>query len=167
MADQRLTNENRGLKVQVCRQRNAKEFSEKSHVKTSQVLVHAIKEMYCIDVEKAVEIVWRNYKDQPEIWLRMDSRKVGKKSIIKEYINKKGKGHQAHFTQNDKYIGPCSKEGNEPIAYDGYFCFAHDELWVNSDKIPGMNFVEDVLSPKKIRIIKKKPVVVESESEDE
>jgi len=36
-------------------------------------------------------------------------------SIIKDYTNKKGKTHQAHFSPSGKYLGPVSKKGTEPI----------------------------------------------------
>jgi hypothetical protein len=36
-------------------------------------------------------------------------------SIIKDYTNKKGKTHQAHFSPSGKYLGPVSKKGTEPM----------------------------------------------------
>jgi hypothetical protein len=36
-------------------------------------------------------------------------------SIIKNYTNKQGKTHQAHFSPSGKYLGPVSKKGNEPL----------------------------------------------------
>ena len=36
-------------------------------------------------------------------------------SIIKDYTNKQGKTHQAHFSPSGKYLGPVSKKGTQPI----------------------------------------------------
>lgn len=37
-------------------------------------------------------------------------------TIIKDYINKKGFTHQAHFSPGDKYIGPVTKFGSVPLS---------------------------------------------------
>jgi hypothetical protein len=37
-------------------------------------------------------------------------------TIIKDYINKKGFTHQAHFSPSDKYIGPVTKFGSVPLS---------------------------------------------------
>jgi hypothetical protein len=37
-------------------------------------------------------------------------------SIIKPYVNKKGKSHMAHFTPSGKYLGPVSKKGKVPLV---------------------------------------------------
>lgn len=36
-------------------------------------------------------------------------------SIIKDYTNKQGKVHQAHFSSSGKYLGPVSKKGVKPF----------------------------------------------------
>lgn len=55
------------------------------------------------------------------VWKKMNSSVLGVKTIIKEYTNKQGRTHLAHFTIHGKYMGPCSKLGTEPIEYEGYF----------------------------------------------
>ena len=37
-------------------------------------------------------------------------------TIIKDYINKKGFSHQAHFSPGDKYIGPVTKFGSVSLS---------------------------------------------------
>jgi len=36
-------------------------------------------------------------------------------SVIKDYTNKQGKSHQAHFSPKGKYLGPVSKKGEKPF----------------------------------------------------
>tara|TARA_R110000765_G_scaffold380833_1_gene472007 strand:+ start:69 stop:506 length:438 start_codon:yes stop_codon:yes gene_type:complete len=36
-------------------------------------------------------------------------------SVIKDYTNKQGKSHQAHFSPKGKYLGPVSKKGDKPF----------------------------------------------------
>jgi hypothetical protein len=67
-------------------------------------------------------------KKKPPKMVKVNSEVVNIKTEIKEYTNKGGKTHLAHFTMNGKYLGPCSKLGNEPIFYEGWF----DEELVNS-----------------------------------
>jgi len=38
-------------------------------------------------------------------------------SVIKDYTNKRGVVHKAHYNKN-KYIGSCSKLGNVPIIFN-------------------------------------------------
>jgi hypothetical protein len=44
--------------------------------------------------------------------------KVSRPSIIKEYTNKKGKTHLAHFSHYDKYLGSVKSKGETPIPAD-------------------------------------------------
>ena len=36
-------------------------------------------------------------------------------SVIKDYTNKQGKSHKAHFSPKGKYLGPVSKKGDKPF----------------------------------------------------
>lgn len=54
-------------------------------------------------------------------FIKVNSSVLNLKTEIRPYTNKRGQTHLAHFTQNGRYYGPCSKYGNEPIEYEGYF----------------------------------------------
>jgi hypothetical protein len=54
-------------------------------------------------------------------FIKMNSGTLNLKTVIGPYTNKRGKTHMAHFTQNGRYYGPCSKYGDVPVEYDGYF----------------------------------------------
>jgi hypothetical protein len=60
------------------------------------------------------------------VWKKMHSSVLGIKTIIKEYTNKQGRSHLAHFTIHGKYIGSCSKLGSEPVEYEGNFRVPED-----------------------------------------
>jgi len=38
-------------------------------------------------------------------------------TIVKEYMNKAGYTHMAHFSPSGNYLGRCSDMGNEPVEY--------------------------------------------------
>jgi hypothetical protein len=73
-------------------------------------------------------------------------------SIIKDYTNKQGKTHQAHFSPSGKYLGPVSKKGNEPILLLGYKTKKVVELPKIEDK-PAKMF--------KLPQIQDKPAIIE------
>ena len=70
---------------------------------------------YVIPTGNVAEI-W-NYVRTSNLALPIDSSVVGKFSTIKEYENKKGFKHMAHFNGNGKYIGTVSKLGKDPVSY--------------------------------------------------
>ena len=79
-----------------------------------------------IDVKK---YIYKYMKDSNVTFSKhMNSKILNIKSNIKEYTNKSGKNHMAHFTIHDKYLGSVSKLGNELIFYDGYFFIGYDDL---------------------------------------
>ena len=73
-------------------------------------------------------------------------------SIIKDYTNKQGKMHQAHFSPSGKYLGPVSKKGIEPILLLGYKTKKVVELPKIEDK-PAKMF--------KLPQIQDKPAIIE------
>lgn len=54
-------------------------------------------------------------------YVKVHSSILNLKTVIRSYTNKRGHSHMAHFTQNGRYYGPCSKYGDTPVDYDGYF----------------------------------------------
>jgi len=64
-------------------------------------------------------------KDYPfAFWLMGEnSEKLGVKTTIATYENKRGVSHLAHYTYNGDYYGKCSELGDEPIYYKGNFAY--------------------------------------------
>ena len=56
-------------------------------------------------------------------FLSCDSEKIGVLSTIKNYTNKKGKSHKAHFSVYGTYLEKCKKEGEQPKSYKGNFLY--------------------------------------------
>jgi hypothetical protein len=54
-----------------------------------------------------------------------------KKTEIREYKNKAGKTHLAHFFFT-KYLGPCSKMGSTPAVLKSWFNLFNGEFRVNT-----------------------------------
>lgn len=57
------------------------------------------------------------------LFLSCDSEKIGVLSTIKNYTNKKGKSHKAHFSVYGTYLEKCKKEGEPPKSYKGNFLY--------------------------------------------
>jgi len=58
---------------------------------------------------------------------------VKRPSIIKEYTNKKGHSHMAHFTLYHKYLGSVRTLGDEPIPTDFYVVPERETFYVTDE----------------------------------
>lgn len=75
------------------------------------------------------------------------SKLIGKKTIIADYTNKKGKTHQAHYSyqvHNGCYLGPVSKLGNKPIYFDIKIDVEKSNAIIHLDRLLNVDKISDL-----------------------
>ena len=60
---------------------------------------------------------------------------VKRPSVIKPYVNKRGKKHLAHFSPYDKYIGTVKKLGSEPVDCDFWVVPTRDRFTIDEQGV--------------------------------
>jgi len=128
-----------GLKKNVVRFRNDASYYKKGLDYAEYNLLNSWKMLYNAGLRTEVEtMIWTyvdkndghreslnadkvNTPDACRVEKKGSSKLIGRKTIIADYTNKKGKTHKAHYSyqvHNGCYLGPISKLGNEPIYFD-------------------------------------------------
>jgi hypothetical protein len=126
------------LKTEISRQSGLKEFQFNCKAHTFQHLFKSWKMLEAQPRMKyvVVEMIWDYFLTSREkLYIQVRSDVFGDYSIIADYENAKGKKHKAHFKKNGKYIGPVSKLGEKPIAYDTSYPISKDRFTLNISKL--------------------------------
>lgn len=107
------------LKYQISRQVGMKEDAYASNLYLQKNLIQSWKTMMpLIEREVLSNMIWTFVENSPfEISIPIESRYLNIYSTIKEYENKKGKKHLAHFSCYDNYLGDVKKLGSIPISF--------------------------------------------------
>ena len=110
-----------GLKQAIGKQSNLKKCAVAQLDQMNELFAQSIGEMFELDVatDKITDLIWE-YVNINKLWWKGDSERLGVRSTIADYTNKKGRTSKAHYTQNGKYLKPA-KEGDVPISYEGNF----------------------------------------------
>ena len=118
---QQLVDENIGVKTN-CKTQYIEKLNWQRNFNENEINVLKMwKSMYQNDID-IISYTKTYVKNRPiSTMIRINSERVGVKSTISTYTNKKGIKSLVHFTANGKYIGSVSTLGVKPIYYDGYF----------------------------------------------
>jgi hypothetical protein len=109
-----------GLKTEVSRQVGLKNWENSCKDYTTECLIKSWKEGRYVD--KTEKLAWDYVENAPfTIWKSLKSDLIGIYSKIDVYENKKGVKSQAHYSQNNKYLGSVKALGDKPIGYLGNF----------------------------------------------
>ena len=99
------------------------------------------------------------------------SKLIGRKSIIADYTNKKGKTHKAHYSyqvHNNCYIGRVSELGNEPIYFTITTDITKSNGRLNINKLATAEKISDLfelIEESKVEVEKEEEVKVEEKIE--
>lgn len=136
MAAPALNNTEVGLKTQIVRQRNMKEWAQKRASDRTMQLFIAYVQIWATTPGLGTNMFWDFVKNDPEgVWVKLDSKDVGVYSHIAEYTNTKGTKSQVHYTENGRYIGSVKKLGDKPISYTGNFRVNIERFLLNTNKL--------------------------------
>mgnify|MGYP000430196033 CR=1 FL=1 len=99
------------------------------HRDTSTQLEFAHKTAVNMFLKMGNEVLLREYAVNSHLHVYGDD--PNKKTDIREYTNKAGKSHLAHFFYT-KYLGSCSKMGTTPIVLKSWFNLGDGQFRVNT-----------------------------------
>ena len=106
-----------GLKTEVSRQVGLKGWESSCKDYTTACLIKSWQES-----NNPEKLAWDYIENAPfTTWKSIKSDLIGIYSKIDVYENKKGVKSQAHYTQNDKYLGSVKSLGDKPVGYTGHF----------------------------------------------
>jgi hypothetical protein len=165
-----------GLKKAVVSYRTQMENEEEAKCYAVGALLNSWKMIYSLGMTTQLEEMIWNYVDgkktpyEAMIYKTIDSSLIGKKSIIADYTNKKGKTHRAHYSHfvgNQCYLGSTSKLGEEPISFKTKLRITKDKFTIDIDRLPEVSLISELFDIIEVKQQKKKPVLVVDDEEDD
>ena len=129
-----------GLKCNVLKQKRTAEHYCQLVVNTQEILFKSFFDMYKSSPStKSIieERLWELLEINPNTYKKCNSEYFGIKTEIKEYENKGGKKHMAHFTASGNYLMKVTKEHPEPMFYEGYFLIDSEDFTINWKVLEG------------------------------
>jgi len=141
-----------GLKRQIIKLKNLLSRQEEVACHSYSHLLIAWRSMRTngVSISDMRKIIWEFIDNQPiKYGKSVDSKIFGIFTIIKDYTNKRGKTHKAHYTEAGKYMGPVSKLGEIPISYKRTFGVTRDYFQIDFSKLmsPETKKLYDIFEP--------------------
>lgn len=98
-----------------------KKMAERLSINLRATEVALLKVVKVLPDEKTAEEALWGYAEHAFLWWYGNSARVGERTQIKEYTNKKDETFLAHHSNQGKFIIRVSEEHPEPMPYNGFF----------------------------------------------
>lgn len=129
-----------GLKKEIGRQSYFKKEEMKVVDATLNALIDSWRMMLNNKIKPFIvkKMIWDYLESRPKsskICIELNSSKLGIKTKIGTYKNKKGVESECHYTIHNHYYGSVKKLGKEPVYYDGRFLVDEKYFSIDLEKL--------------------------------